>query len=106
LDLLEFSHDGQTVGSEQREIGSPIHGDAIDEPRAALYPRVAASHHPVEARLVEEHQLLDGNAQDPEPEGSPLRYDVGVVPLTLQRPVSLFLITYPNRWSARFVLGT
>jgi hypothetical protein len=58
-----------------------------DEHVAGLEPRQPFTHawlRPI-ARLrsdsVEEHQLLDGYAQDPGPEGSPLRYDVGLLTL-------------------------
>ena len=90
--------------AKEGEIGAPVHGDAIDELSAPLHPGMASPHGQIEARFVEEDELLDRNAKDPSSKRPPLRYDVG--PLTLQRPASFFLMTYPYRWSARFMLET
>lgn len=79
--------------TQQRQVGAPIHGYAIDELATALDPRMGPSHREIQAGFVEEDELVDRNSQNPPPECSPPGYDVG--PQTLQWPAAFFLMTYP-----------
>lgn len=89
----ESDPSGQPDRSEDGQILSPVHGNAVDEFAASLHPRVRAAHREVHARFVDENELVGGDAPYPAQELPALLLDVG--PQTLQRPAAFFLTTYP-----------
>ena len=92
----------QADGAEQGQILAPVHRSALNVLLTALHPGVTSGHRSVEPRLVEEDELVWGDAANSPPEDLSLVDDVRAQ--LLQRTQPFFLTTYPARWSARLML--
>jgi hypothetical protein len=68
---------GYANGAEKCQVGTPIHGNALDVFGALFHPDVTARHGLMESGFVEEHEFPSRNAANLSQEGSAFRYNVG-----------------------------